>query len=89
MAVNVGGYNTIKVVSNGATHSYHLNGNLICTVNDNTYADGNVLLYGGPANLATHGLKFDSVSIEAIGPNTPASAARGVALTSEAFVAPR
>ena len=74
VAVNVGGYNTVKVVSNGATHSYYLNGNLVCTANDNTYDNGNVLLFGGPANLATKGLKFDSVSIQAIGRNAPASA---------------
>ena len=68
-AINVSGYNTIKVVSNGARHSYYLNGALVCTVNDNTWVDGNVMLFGGPSNLATYGLKFDSVSIQAIGSN--------------------
>jgi subtilisin family serine protease len=71
-AINVSGYNTIKVVSNGARHSYYLNGALVCTVNDNTWPDGNVMLYGGPANLATYGLKFDSVSLQAVGSNPPA-----------------
>lgn len=69
--VNVGGYNTIKVVSNGAAHSYYLNGALVCTVNDNTWPTGNVMLYGGPANLATYPVQFDSVSIEAVGSNDP------------------
>ena len=56
-------------MSNGPTHSYYLNGSLVCTVNDNTWGDGNVMLFGGPADLARYGLKFDSVSIEAIGSN--------------------
>ena len=81
MPVNVGGYNTIKVVINGSRHSYYLNGALVCTVNDNTYDAANVMLFGGPAYLATYGLKFDSVSIQAIGSNAPASAAQGVAVT--------
>ena len=74
-------------MSNGPTHSYYLNGALVCTVNDNTWDDGNVMLFGGPADLATYGLKFDSVSIQAIGSNAPASAAQGVAVTDPALLA--
>jgi len=86
-AINVSGYNTIKVVSNGARHSYYLNGALVCTVNDNTWVDGNVMLFGGPANLATYGLKFDSVSIQAVGSNAPpAGSGGGLAINDPAQV---
>jgi hypothetical protein len=84
-AINVSGYNTIKVVSNGATHSYYLNGALVCTVSDNTWPDGNVLLYGGPADLATYPVKFDSVTIESVGANAPAALVQGAAVMDPAL----
>ena len=86
--VNVDRYNTIRVVSDGASHSYYLNDKLVCTVNEATFAAGGVTLNGffpGPA--AGHHLQFDAVSIQSIGANDVADTS-GAEVLDPAAVAP-
>jgi subtilisin family serine protease len=68
VAVSVGGFNTIRVVSDGRSHSYFLNNNLVCKVNDATYATGGVMLGAFlPNPVAGHSVAYDTVTIKAIG----------------------
>jgi len=68
---NVSGFNTVKIVSNGSSHSYYLNGTLACTVNDATYVAGRVML-GGYSTNPSQPLKINSVTITSM--DTPALA---------------
>ncbi len=71
-AVNVNGYNTIKVISSGASHAYFLNDVQLCTANDFSFFTGGVMLNGFMPTPATgHSLAFDSVTIQSIGSNDP------------------
>jgi subtilisin family serine protease len=66
--IALGGYNVIRVVSNGPSHSYYLNNRLVCTVNDTNHASGAVLLAGAmPETVVGHYMAFDSAALQAIG----------------------
>ncbi|MDR4307708.1 S8 family serine peptidase [Chelatococcus sambhunathii] len=41
--VKQNGLNTVKIVSNGSSHSFFLNGSLVCNVNDATFATGSLM----------------------------------------------
>ncbi len=69
-SVNVNGLNTVRVVSNGPSHSYFLNGNLVCTVNDATYATGPIMAAAFIAADGGHAYQVDSFSVKAIGAGT-------------------
>ncbi len=70
--IAVGGYNTIRVVSNGSSHSYYLNGTLVCTVTRADFASGGVMLTALMPSPATgHSLAYDSLTIQSIGSNAP------------------
>lgn len=85
----VGGFNTIKVVSNGSSHTHYLNGKLVCTVTDGTYASGGITLDAFFPNPATgHSLAFDSVTTQSIGSNAPLAADAGVVTMDPASMAP-
>ncbi|MGQ0484891.1 MAG: S8 family peptidase [Hyphomicrobiales bacterium] len=87
--IAVSGFNTIRVVSNGSSHSYYLNNILVCTVIDATYAAGGVTLDGFFPNPATgHSLAYDFLTIRSIGSNAPAAAGEGDAVMDPAAMAP-
>ena len=63
-SVNVNGLNTVKVISNGASHTFRLNGKLVCTVNDATYASGPVMAAAYIADAGGHAYQVDSFSVK-------------------------
>ena len=66
--VNVNKYNTIRIVSDGATHSYYLNGKLVCTFSDATFSTGAVAIVGALPDPPTgHSISVDTVSIKPLG----------------------
>ncbi len=72
--ITVSGLNTIRVVSDGTSHSYFLNNRLVCTVSDATYVAGGITLDAFFPNPATgHTLAFDFLTIQSIGSNAPTS----------------
>ena len=73
--ITVNGYNTLRVVSNGSSHSFYLNNNLVCSTTDATYASGPVMVGGYMPATAGQSLKVDSLSTSTIGVNSPVDAA--------------
>ena len=73
-AVKVNGLNTVKVVSNGSSHTYHLNGNLVCTVNDATYARGPVMAAAFIASSGGHAYQLETFSIKSMDVAPPLTA---------------
>lgn len=83
----VNGFNTIRVVSDGSSHSVFLNNQFVCTVNDATYVAGGVMLgavFRDP--IAGHSLAYDFLTIQSIGSNEPTTGA--VAVMDPAAMAP-
>lgn len=76
LPIVVGGFNKLRIVSNGARQVLYLNDKLVCTVDDATYVAGPVVLAaatpcasGSPpacAPKAGHLLQVDSVSIKSL-----------------------
>ncbi len=62
-AVTVNGLNTVKVISKNNSHSYYLNGNLVCTVNDATYTVGPVMAAAYLASSGGHAYSLDFLDI--------------------------
>jgi subtilisin family serine protease len=63
--VTVGGYNELKVVSNGPRHLFYLNGSLVCSVTDATYIAGSIGLAVAIPNpvVGTQNFKVDWAEI--------------------------
>jgi hypothetical protein len=72
MPINVGGFNTLRVVSDGSAHSFFLNGALVCTFSDATYSTGQVAI-AAFVNSGGHSLAVDYVRVKAIGRGKGAS----------------
>lgn len=69
------GYNTIRVVSNGTTHVYYLNGKLVCAVTDGSYTSGDVVLQAAfPSDTTGQYLAYDHVAITAYQASTTSMA---------------
>lgn len=67
--INFLGENTIRAVSEGSSHTFYLNGKLICSTDDATYERGPVaVLTGFSDSYTTTGGKFfvNSVSIKSM-----------------------
>lgn len=62
--VNVSGENVVKVVSNGSNHQFFLNGSLVCTVNDATYATGIVAPATFTQTAAGHSFKLNNLKLQ-------------------------
>lgn len=63
----VNGFNTLRAVSNGSTHTLYLNGTLVCSVNDTVYTSGPAVLAAWiPSPTNGHVLQVDSVSIKSL-----------------------
>ena len=70
--VKVNGLNTVRVVSNGSSHRYYLNGKLVCSVSDATYATGSILAAAYIAAAGGHAYQLDQ--LRSIGLDTAAIA---------------
>lgn len=72
--VNVNRANVVKVVSNGSSHSYFLNGKLVCTVDDATYTTGPVIAASFVRETAGHSFRLDDLLTQStdVGPPSPA-----------------
>lgn len=69
MPFNDGSYVTLRVVSKGSALDFYVNGKLLCSRTDTTYAFGPLAVLGvapKPATANTHKLFVDSVSIKAL-----------------------
>jgi hypothetical protein len=70
----VNGYNTMKIVSQGSSHSFYFNGALFCQATDTFYPYGGVLISAARPDPGTgHTLQIDSVQIKSLD-TTPAMA---------------
>lgn len=65
--VRVNGLNTVRVVSNGASHTFSLNGKVACRVNDATYPAGSAMAAAYIADAGGHAYQVDSFRIATIG----------------------
>jgi subtilisin family serine protease len=71
----VNGYNTMKIVSQGSSHSFYFNGVLFCQATDSFYPYGGVLISAARPTPGTgHTLQIDSVQVKSLD-TTPAMAA--------------
>lgn len=87
--VNVGNYNTIQVVSNGASHTYSLNGKEVCTVNDALYKSGAVGVTAAfPAGVSGHQFLVDSLKIQSLGGGSPHPGASTTTMDPAAMALP-
>ena len=83
VSVNVGGNNTLKVVSNGPVHKFLLNGKSVCSATDPTYLAGSVgQLVAIPRPL--EGKQSFQVSKVVLKPTAPSSGSEGTALMAAA-----
>ena len=64
--IQVGGFNTLRVVSDGSSHRLFLNSTLVCTFSDATYSRGQAGI-GAFVDSAGHSLAVDYVRVKAIG----------------------
>ena len=78
--ITVGGFNTLRIVSNGSNHRFFLNGVLVCSVVDATFVTGPVVLAaaipcdaldGCPTSEDGHLLQVDSISIKTLDTAAP------------------
>ena len=69
--ITVNGYNTIRVVSSGSAHSFYLNGKLVCSANDSTYASGPVMVGSFGPGGGGHSFMINSLRTQTIGVNSP------------------
>lgn len=73
--ITVNGYNTLRVVSNGSSHSFYLNGKLVCSATNATYASGPVMVGGYAPAAAGQSFSVDYLSTTTIGVNSPVDTA--------------
>jgi subtilisin family serine protease len=76
MPIVVNGFNTLRIISNGSTHAFFLNGTLVCRTTDPAFTSGAVVVSGfipcqsgsppACAPQAGHQLQVDSVSIKSL-----------------------
>lgn len=64
--VRVNLLNIVKVVSRGSSHSYYLNGRLVCTVSDATYARGPVMTAAYIASSGGHAYQVDYLNVTSL-----------------------
>lgn len=87
-AVNVNGFNTVKVVSRGSSHSYYLNGKLVCTVNDATNPTGPVMAAAFIAAGGGHAYEVDSLNVTSFD-TAPAASPEEEAVMDPAALMPK
>ena len=80
--VNVGGSNTLKVVSNNGTHTFSLNGKTVCTVRDTTYTVGPVMAAAYVASSTGQAYFLNNLTIQSLDSNATAN---GQAIDPEAY----
>jgi subtilisin family serine protease len=65
--VTANGFNVIKVISNGASHTYYLNNKLVCTINDAAFATGAITVAAfNPTPATGHSLAVDLVQVKSL-----------------------
>lgn len=71
--VNVNKGNVVKVVSNGSSHSYFLNGKLVCQVDDASYLTGPIMAASFIRETAGHSFRLNDLLTQSTdsGPATP------------------
>jgi len=79
-----GGYNTVKVVSQGNTHTFSLNGKYACKATDATYTVGPVMVVTSFGEAKGQPFKVDKVTIKSLDSADAALAAAKVAGEAEA-----
>lgn len=83
-----GGVNAIKIVSDGSSHSFSVNGKSVCTVNDATYSTGGVMLGAAMGSSGNQSISFNSVSLQSIGSGSAIASSQAYRVMNPATLAP-
>jgi subtilisin family serine protease len=84
----VNGYNILKVVSQGSSHSFFFNGAPFCQATDSFYPYGGVLVAAARPDPGTgHTLQIDSVQIKSLD-TTPSALVAATTLPADAIMNP-
>ena len=84
--VTVNGMNTVKVISRNNSHSYYLNGKLVCTVDDATYTTGPVMAAAYLASAGGHAYTLDFLDITSFDSKSAAAEIAGLIPPQEGIV---